>query len=86
MLSWGKSGKMDKKSGFLNFLAGKQNFIQHPTISYRYYVLNKWDKGSEPCPFNFILPPEVALESSPQTPVLPGLKATELDDRWYPFP
>lgn len=33
MLSWGKAGKMDKKSEFLNFLAGKQNFIQHPTIS-----------------------------------------------------
>lgn len=57
-MSWAKSGEMDKKSsGFQNFLAGRQNFIQNPTISYKYYVLlSGSEAGAEPCPFNHVSP------------------------------
>lgn len=50
VLSWGKSGKMDK-GRFQNFLARKQSFLQNPP----YCTNTMWEKKKGVSPAHLIL-------------------------------
>lgn len=77
----GKSGKMDKKGSLQSFLAKKQNLIQKPP----YCISGSRRRELSPAHWT-ISPAEVPPEGSPQTHVLPSLKAIGLDDCWCPYP
>lgn len=77
--SWESRAKWTKS--LQSFLAKKQNLIQKPP----YCISGSRRRELSPAHWT-ISPPEVPPEGSPQTRVLPSLKAIGLDDCWCPYP